>query len=132
MGAFVFDLATGAASIFFLATAPTDSSTLLLPVPASALGLSAASPRFTYGAAGFSLEGLGDDSVEGRAKFNAFTPALTASPDLVTLARNAQTRVSLSLDRTEWQQTPSRGFMVVSLDNASGAREAQLIPVAGS
>src|SRR5207302_4553342 len=73
MGAFVFDLATGAVSIFFFATAPTDSSTLLLPVPASALGLSTANPRFTYGAAAFSMEGLGDDPVEGRAAFNAFT-----------------------------------------------------------
>src|SRR5207249_826736 len=63
VGAFVVDLVTGATSIFFFATAPTDSSTLLLPVPASALGLSAANPRFTYGAAAFSTEGLGDDPV---------------------------------------------------------------------
>jgi minor extracellular serine protease Vpr len=132
MGAFVFDLATGAASIFFFATAPTDSSTLLLPVPASALGLSAANPRFTYGAAAFSTEGLGDDPVEGRAAFNAFTPALSASPDAVTVARNDHTTVDLSLNAAEAQQTPFLGFMVVSFDNASGAREAQLIPVSGS
>jgi len=129
MGAFIFDLATGAASIFFFATAPTDSSTLLLPAPASALGLSAANPRFTYTAAAFSTEGLGDDAVEGRAAFNAFAPTLSASPSAVTLERGAQTRVDLSLNQAESQLTPALGYMVVALDNASGGGEAQLIRV---
>ncbi|HEY7199537.1 MAG TPA: peptidase S8 and S53 subtilisin kexin sedolisin, partial [Candidatus Dormibacteraeota bacterium] len=131
MGTFVVDLATGATSIFFFATAPTDSSTLLLPAPASALGLSPDSPRFTYAASAISTEGLGDDAIEGRATFNAFTPTLSATPSAVTLARGEQARVDLSLNQAESQLTPALGFLVVALDNASGAREAQLIPVTG-
>ena len=48
VGAFVENLKTKALSVNFLADAPTDGSTIVLPVLISDLGLSSTSPRFTY------------------------------------------------------------------------------------
>jgi hypothetical protein len=53
LGSAVFSLPGEELVDAFIATAPTDSSTVLLPVAASALGLSEATPRFSYRAESF-------------------------------------------------------------------------------
>src|SRR5262249_23255009 len=55
MVAAVFDLNTGALSADFLAVAPTDASTILLPVFGSTIGVTSANPRFTYSVQSFDL-----------------------------------------------------------------------------
>jgi len=136
MAVAVFDLRPNSknpGSIQFLADAPTDSSTIVLPVNISQLCrtgspcLSASNPRLTYHAVAFGLTDNTQDTVDGTASFNAFTPAIsTGMFDVV--APNASTTETVSVDKAEWATTPARGLMIVSHDNRS-ADEAQTVNV---
>jgi minor extracellular serine protease Vpr len=128
MAAFVFNLTTGAAVVDFFASAPTDSSTLLLPVRTSRLpGLSkTANPRFTYHAASFAIFGTGDDVMPGTAKYNAWTSSITQG-QFSAVAPGASATNAVSIDTTEWAHSPAKGLLVVTADNSSGAKEADLV-----
>jgi minor extracellular serine protease Vpr len=131
MGSFVFNLATGVASTtIFLASAPTDSSTLLLPARTSQLpGLSkTASPRFTYHAASFAIFGSGDDVMQGTAKFNAWTSSISQG-QFSAVAPGASANNLVSIDPAEWALSPAKGLLIVTADNKSGAKEADLIEI---
>lgn len=125
---------SGCSSALFFATARTDSSTILLPVFASHLCrpaepcLSAANPRFTYGVAGFALFSGEDDFVAGTASYNAWTSSISQG-GFAPVAPGGAGSVPISVDPVEWALTPAKGIMVHTLDNKSGAEEAQLIPV---
>jgi minor extracellular serine protease Vpr len=129
----VFDLRTGSGSIDFLADAPLDSSTLVLPVDLTQLCasgspcLSTDNPRLHYHAVAYGLTDNTVDVVDGVAGFNPFTPSIsTGMFDVV--APGASASQPVTVDKTEWAQTPALGLMVVSHDNPS-KDEAQLIPV---
>ena len=128
LAVFRLTVATGALSPLFFAQAPTDSSTVLLPLYASQLGLTPADGDFTYTVQSFSLEGAGADAMKGKAGFNPFDPALEEFPYEV-VAPGSTVTVDLSFDVTAFSQKP-RGVMVVSTDDAAGA-EVQLIEVPG-
>jgi hypothetical protein len=130
----VVDLATGDLSLSYMAGAPMDSSTLVLPIDISQLCvagrpcLNAANPRFTYTAEAVSLSDGTVDAIAGSAKFNAFTPAITTGLyDSIPAGGSATNTVTR--DAAEWAKTPAKGLMIVSQSNASGADEAQLIDV---
>jgi subtilisin family serine protease len=129
----VFDLRTGGGTLEFFADAPFDSSTLVLPVLVSQLCadgspcLSAENPRLTYHAESIGLIDGNDDTIAGKATFNAFTPALTTGI-AEQVAPNEAATETVKLDKAEFAKTPAKGWMVVSHDNAS-RDEAQLIPV---
>jgi len=135
LGAYVFSTRSAGASINFLATAPTDSSTAELPVLSSQLCragepcLSAASPRITYHAVSFDLINGGNKVVAGSAKYNVWASAISQG-GFATVAPGGtdQTNV-IAVNSAEWRRTPSKGLMVVTLDNSSGEGEAQLIEV---
>ena len=133
MATAVFDLRTGAGSIQFLADAPFDSTTLVLPVLVSQLCaagspcLSAGNPRIAYHAVGFNLENNTNDTADGPALFNAFTPAISNGMfDVV--APNGTAIEAVSVNAAEWAQTPPLGLMIVSHDNESKS-ETQTIKV---
>lgn len=128
LAVFRLNVATGALSPLFLATAPTDSSTVLLPIFASQLGLTPTDGDFTYTVQTFSLEGAGADAMKGKAGFNPFDPALEDFPYEV-VAPGDSVAVDVSFDVTAFSQNP-RGVMVVSTDDAAGS-EVQLIEVPG-
>ena len=115
----------------FNATSPTDTSTLLLPILASDLGLSNSSQSFGYSAVSFSLEGAGLDIVSGTGAFNAFSSSITTG-QFVVVPPNGTGSFAVEVDNGEWKKTPARGLMIVALDNASGAPEAQLVPIPAS
>src|SRR5206468_3868121 len=77
-GSFVFALPNFDLVNARFAFAPTDSSTLLLPVRSDEIGLSVSNPRFAYMAAGYSLQDGSADIIPGVAMFNAFTPSITS------------------------------------------------------
>jgi hypothetical protein len=131
MAVAVFNLTTGGGSIQFLADAPTDSSTIVLPVnisqlcAASSPCLSGSSPRLTYHAVAYGLTDNTVDVVDGVASFNAFSPAIsTGMFDVV--APGASATETVSVDAAEFAQTPPLGLMIVSHDNPA-TDEAQLI-----
>ena len=140
----VFNLRTGAGHISFLASAPTNSSTMLLPVriqsslrlrtPAAlprwrADCLSAANPRFSYRVNTVGLrEPTDSDTVAGTAGFNAWTSSISQGA-FVPLAPNQSVNVPVSVNMAEWALTPARGVMVVSRDNENGQDEARTVEV---
>jgi minor extracellular serine protease Vpr len=122
----LFNLATGAGAINFLAEAPTDGSTLLLPVFASDLGVTPANPRFSYTEQTFNLLDGTSSKLPGSASFNAFSPAISNAM-FVPVGRNKTTTVPVSINPAEWAKTPALGLMVVTEDNKAGREQAQLI-----
>jgi subtilisin family serine protease len=122
---FLVNLATGALGVEFLADAPTDGSTVLIPVLASDLGVTPANPRFTYAMNAFDDTGAGE-SLTGTASFNAFAPAISNAL-FVPVAPNTTIDVPVSIDPVEFAITLPLGFMVVTEDNLSGGSQANLL-----
>jgi minor extracellular serine protease Vpr len=141
----------GAPNISFLSDAPTDGTTILLPVrfqstrttglstrnqlcmtpPAAVDGqpcLDAAHPRFTYHVVSFDRESDFFDVVPGAAKFNPFHSSITTG-DFVTVKPDETGTSDVAIDTAEWAQTPALGVMIVSEDNKAGKEEATLLPL---
>ncbi len=135
LGAFVFSTRSAGASPNFLATAPTDSSTALLPVLSSQLCrakepcLSAANPRISYHARAFDLQNGGVKVVAGTAKYNVWSSAISQGGFATVAPRGSDDSNVISVNSAEWARTPAKGLMIVTLDNKSGKDEAQLIDV---
>ena len=135
LGVFVFSTRSAGATINFLATAPTDSSTALLPVLTSQLCrvgepcLSAANPRLTYNVVAFDLANGGVKAVPGKAKYNVWSSAISQGGFATVAPGATDTSNVISVNSAEWQLTPAKGLMIVTLDNKSGREEAQLIEV---
>lgn len=123
---FVYNVATKQTSVKFLATSPTDSSTIELPVYAADLGLTPAKGTFTYTVASYSLtDSSWGDVFSGAAAYNPWHKAIPdGQQEVVKVGGKAQVR--LPIDKTVWNQRPPLGVMVVSLDN-SAATEATLL-----
>jgi len=134
MAAFVFSTRSPGATANFFATAPTDSSTALLPVLSSQLCragepcLSGANPRLTYHAVSFDVTSNFADVVAGTAKYNAYSSSITQG-DFVTVPQGASGAVPITITPAEWAQTPALGTMIVTLDNKAGKQEAALLPL---
>jgi hypothetical protein len=117
----------------YLTDAPTDGSTVLLPVLASDLGLTPDKPRFSYTEVTTNLGDGTSATMPGSASFNAFNPALSVPalwiyPGFVApVAPNTKVSVPVVIDPKEWGKTPSLGVMVVVEDNSSGNAQADLI-----
>ncbi|MEO7158554.1 MAG: S8 family serine peptidase, partial [Vicinamibacterales bacterium] len=116
-------------SIDFIAQAATDSSTLILPVLASSLGLSAANPRFTYNVVAFNFDTGDEDQFSTRARYNPFTKAISDG-QFVDVPANGSVNVPVTVDFTELATSPALGLMIVSPDNRNGSDEGVLVPVA--
>jgi minor extracellular serine protease Vpr len=112
----------------FLVTAPVNGSTVELPTLASDLGLGSGHSAFDYDAAGFSIFGGPFDVASGVGHFDALDPALSQG-DFLTLGRGATPTLNVSVDETGFAANPALGWMVVTLDDANGAAQADLVPV---
>jgi minor extracellular serine protease Vpr len=128
MASVVFNLKTGAGNIDYLAYAPTDSSTILLPFDAARLKLSPGSPRFAYTIEAFDYDNNTSDAFTKWAKYNAFGSAITDG-QYATLAPNATSSVPFAVNSAEYKLTPARGLMVVTQDNKNGSSEANLVEI---
>jgi minor extracellular serine protease Vpr len=125
IGTFLVNLKTGAEFAEFNADAPTDGSTVLMPVLASDLGISPTNPRFTYTMNAFDDTGAGE-SLTGTASFNAFTPSISNAL-FVPVGPNLTVDVPVAIDPVEFLKTPALGFMIVTEDNHSGEDQANLL-----
>lgn len=127
MASFTIDASTGNIIDAFYAEAPMNGSIIELPALASELGLSqGAKPKppvkFSYRVNAFSLT-TGDVDTTGSATFTPFQPPLS-SGDFATLESGASTSFTLTIDRPLQSQAPALGWLVVSVDDASGAPQA--------
>ncbi|QKJ20189.1 S8 family serine peptidase [Microbacterium hominis] len=125
---FIANLNTGGLSAQgFLAQAPTDSSTILLPVTTSALGLTAANGTFDYTVASFSLtDSAGFDEFDGMATYNPFAPAIE-NGQFVEVAKNGTLTVPVAVDGDAVAAQKPLGVMAAVVDNQSGTSEAVLV-----
>jgi len=111
----------------WVATAPMNTSTMELPVLASEIGVSAAHPSFAYSVAGFDLlNGSADGTTS--AVFDAYAPAAT-SGQFEVLSPGGTARIDLAYSQAGVSSSKVKGWMVVALDDASGAAQADLVAV---
>jgi len=124
----VFPLNGDPAFIESLADAPTDGTTVLVPLLASDIGVTSAHPRFSYKLTTFNISDDTSADMPGKGLFNAFTPAITQADAFTEVNPNRVELVPLSINAAEWAKTPALGLMVVSPDNKS-TDQTQLIPI---
>jgi hypothetical protein len=139
MASFTLNLRTNQlSSTAFLADAPMNSANLLLFVrtsqlvdatrPASAggpIGLAkTTNPRFSYHVNSFDLLGPAQDATVGSARYNAWTSAISQG-DFQTALPGGTATSAVTIDPVEW----ALGLLIATSDNASGAKQAQLISV---
>lgn len=123
---FVQEIATGAlAATGFLAQAPTDSSTILLPVWASDVDVSG---EFDYTVQSFSLTNSGSDAFSGTATYDPTAPAIS-NGQYATVPKRGKATVEVEVDADAYKAQKPLGSMVVVFDNQSGAGEALLLKV---
>ena len=130
-GVYVYDVAANAlVSSGYYAQAPTDSSTILLPVLASDLVPDGATlGAFSYTVSSSSLEdSAAYDEFDDWAGYNPSAKAI-ADGDYVTVARHRTVTVPVAVDGAALALQKPKGVMVVVYDNKSGAREALLLGV---
>jgi hypothetical protein len=133
---FVLSQGTGAGT-FLGASAPTDSSTALLVLTTDQLCLPqdkclsrTASPRLSYHYVSYDLfRGAPMKVGSGLARFNPWNSAISQG-GFATVPPRGSASVPIQVNSAEWALTPAKGVMVVTLDNAAGAQEAQLLGVA--
>jgi hypothetical protein len=133
VGAFVFSTRSAGASIVFLASDPTNASTLILPILSRQLcraGEPCLQPNknITYEAVSFDLVDGGVDPVSGSATYDAFKPVVGEGA-FASVAPNTSATVDLTIDVPGFRSTKPLGLMVVSFDNAAGSAEAKLLPI---
>jgi minor extracellular serine protease Vpr len=131
LASFVFD-PDGNIVDAFIADAPMNGSTVLLPALASDLGLTSPDSTFSYGLTAFTVreDSVAEDDVEGTATFSPFAPAQSTG-DVLDLAPGDLRTLELTADRKRLAKTPSKGWLVVSLDDANGAGQAERIALPG-
>jgi hypothetical protein len=133
MGAFVFSTRSPGASIVFLASDPTNASTVTIPILSRQLcraGEPCLEPNknITYEAVSFDLIDGGVDPVSGSAAYDAFNPVVGEGA-FASVAPNASATVDLTINVAGFRSTKPLGLMVVSFDNAAGSPEAKLLPI---
>lgn len=124
---YVYNVATKElSSSGYDAQAPTDSSTILLPVKASDLGLTSAAGTFKYTVAGYTTTGTGSDAFSGWATYNPFSKPLGDGTATV-VGRNQNATATVAVDLNAYAAQYPMGLMVVVLDNRSGSSESLLL-----
>jgi hypothetical protein len=111
----------------WVADAPMNTSTMELPVLASEIGLSGDGPSFTYGVAAFDTQNGAVDAT-GSARFNAYSPAVS-SGQFESIDPGSSAQIGLAYRQGAVASSKVKGWMVVTLDDPSGAAQADLVPV---
>jgi minor extracellular serine protease Vpr len=114
----VFDLHNNTGVLEFFAYAPTDGSSILMPLVAADVGVTSSNPRFAYVTQTFDLITGNSDSITTSARFNAFNNSISTGA-FVQIAPGATASVPLTLDRKEFAVTPALGEMVVAVENST-------------
>ncbi|HEY4190197.1 MAG TPA: S8 family serine peptidase [Candidatus Limnocylindrales bacterium] len=122
----VIDASTNDIVDAWLADAPFNGSTLLLPALASDLGLTAEHGSFSYWVAAFDFEtGLADETAATRP-FDVFNPAQSTG-DFVQIPSHGHATIPAWASKAAIRSGDVRGWLVVSLDDRNGGAQAQVI-----
>jgi subtilisin family serine protease len=114
----------------WVADAPANGSTVLLPTLASEIGQNATNnTRFSYGIAGFSVEDSSlVDPVAGQAELDPFHPALSTG-DFVPIGPGGNVSLPVWANKGLVGTQHPKGWMIVTQDDANGAAQADLVPI---
>jgi subtilisin family serine protease len=129
LAAFTFDADQNLVDVW-VADAPANGSTVLLPTLASEIGQSSGpNTRFSYSVAGFSVEDSSlVDVVAGQGEFDAFHPAVSTG-DFVPIASGGSGSIPVWVNKGLQGTTHTKGWMIVTQDDANGAAQADLVPI---
>jgi minor extracellular serine protease Vpr len=122
----VLDIATGEAVSAYLAGGAINSSTVLLPFAFADVGLSEANPDFLYDVDTHSILAAGADEVDRRGTFNVFDQPVETGQFLQIPGRSAA-NWDAAVNAEQLKKTRVNGWMVVYLQNETGADQAELI-----
>jgi subtilisin family serine protease len=113
----------------WIADGPMNGSTVLLPTLASDIGLKQGNSNFRYGVSSFPIveDAVGFDST-ALAAFDSHKPGVS-SGQFIPLAPGATATLNLAVDHGKFQSAPAMGWLVVALDDANGAAQADQIPL---
>jgi len=126
MDSVIINAHTGAIVDAFRADAPMNGSIVELPVLASDLGLSAGAGTITYTVNSFSELSSGVDTT-GAATLDVYNPALS-SGDFASLAPGGGSdSFTLTEVNNAVKQTHALGWLIASVDDASGAAQVDEI-----
>ena len=67
------------------------------------------------------------DEVEGRASLSVFSPEVSQG-DFLLINRGQTLTLDVAFDEAGQGANPSKGWMVVALDDPNGAPQADLVP----
>jgi hypothetical protein len=131
----ILNVSTGQIVDSWLADVPMNGSTIELPLLASDIGLSGSS-TFTYSADSFPVGSAtpftpgGPVDTTGSASFNPYNSAVsTGDGSLPGVAADGGTAsLPLVVNRGLQQSTHALGWLLASVDDASGAAQAEEIP----
>ena len=103
-------------------TAPMNSSTVFIPFLASDLGVTATTGAVKIQVVGYNTVGINDADVGAPGSFDPYNTAVSTGA-FETLAGGAQTSVPVTVDTS---RSPL-GWLVVTVDDAGGSREADRV-----
>lgn len=132
LGVFTFDVRDQANPTLvdlWGAYAPANTSIEELPVLASALGLGEGHGGFSFTVASYSILGGGDMDGTDVATFDAYHPVVS-NGDYVEVARRGRASVGLSVDLARLKTQTTKGWLVVTGDDAPGRRTADRVALA--
>ncbi|HXF97443.1 MAG TPA: S8 family serine peptidase [Gaiellaceae bacterium] len=125
---FIVDARTGALVGAWVAEAPMNGSTVVLPALASEIGLGPTGQKtFRYAIAGFSIVPGGLVDTTATAEFRPYDPPLTTP--FAELAPGASASLEVSVDLGKFADARQLGWMIVTQDDANGGAQADLVPV---
>jgi hypothetical protein len=126
---FIFT-AAGALVDAWVASAPMNGSTMLLPTLASEVGLDPAvnSTKFNYSVASFSIAPGAIVDVTAAATFRSHQPPVSTGQQ-VTLNPGQTGSLTVSVDRGKLAGAPQLGWLIATLDDPNGAAQADEIPI---
>ncbi len=127
---FIYDVAQGKVlTEGIVPTAPTDSSTILLPVTSASLGLTESTGAFAYTVAGYTVEDdAAFDEFSSWASYNPWAKAISDGA-YEQVSTRGRVSVPVTVDPVNFAAQSPKGVMVVVLDNRSGPKEALLLRV---
>jgi minor extracellular serine protease Vpr len=126
---FIFD-SKGNLIDLWIADAPMNGSTILLPVLASEIGLDPAvnSTKFRYSVNAFSIVPGALVDTTTQASFRSHQPPVSTGQQIL-LAPGESATLTVSIDKGKFSGTPQLGWLVIGLDDANGAAQADEVPV---
>jgi minor extracellular serine protease Vpr len=126
-GSFTINAKTGAIVDAFVADAPMNGSTALLPTTVEDLGLRApATTDFRYWVNGFSVFGGSVDTTPTGA-YDVAKPGVSTG-QFASLAPGASAPIGLTVDYDQAQRLQELGWLVANVDDAAGAAQADEVP----